>query len=62
MDAKDVSGQVEQGVEGQEKVKPEDTKGEASVVVTRPENRAEGASLRQHHNVTAEDVEDKEVR
>ena len=62
VDAQDVSGQVKQGVEGQEKVEPEDTKEEASVVVTRPENQAEGASLRQHHNVAGEGVEDKKVK
>ena len=59
VDAQDVSGEVEQGVGSQEKVEPGDTKEEASVVVTRPENRAEGASLRQHHNVTGKDVKNE---
>ena len=56
---KEVSGQVEQGIESQERVKLEDLQKEASVVVTRPEGQAEGASLRQHHNVAEKDVKDE---
>lgn len=58
----DVSGQVEQSIKIQEKIEPGDLQEEASVDVTRPENQAEGAALRQHHNAAVEDVEDKKVK
>ena len=59
----DVLEQVEQGIKSLEKVEPWDLQEEAFVDVTRPENqKAEGASLRQHHNVVGEDVDDKKVK
>ena len=58
----DVSGQVEQSVESQEKAEPGDLQEEAFVHVTRPEIQAESVSLQQHHNVVDEDVEDKKLK